>query len=541
MSKTKMSLMLGMAMIALPALSKVETIKNKSETVYQVSVDDLNTEKVSIEGQEFNRIRFVGVDGFTGIKHDVGAPEIPVIRFYVNADSKKDIAVEKLAAKKSITKSISNIIPVLPSLEKIKSAHYSASDLVVSKSFVNNKAYEIQKVGVARGVNQYLITLYPAAFVNNQLTLTASFQVTVKNSKLENEIPMKAQDSFLFVVGPKFSKSPSLEQYKLFKKNLGFNVLTLNTTSSDSPDMIRDDIIDLYKQNPSLKYVLIIGDSDDVPAHTSTHISGITDHYYASLDDYENDLNTPELFVGRASVTSELELSKVLSKFTKYVATDYTSQNWIKNVSFLATDDRYLVAEATHNYAIDTYTKKAGFMGFFPASAEKGGDKLYAITHRVPNSKVQEALGVGRTIVDYSGHGANTFWDAPRVTQADVRALKSSSLPFVISNACITGDFRVAESFAETWQRHEFGAIMFWGSMDSTFWDEDDILERKMFDGIFTQKKKHFGEITYFSLAEMWKFYGGNDNSKYYWETYHMFGDPSVNLKTTPFDGLITE
>jgi hypothetical protein len=108
----------------------------------------------------------------------------------------------------------------------------------------------------------------------------------------------------------------------------------------------------------------------------------------------------------------------------------------------------------------------------------------------------------------------------------------------VISNACITGDFREDESFAETWIRHEFGAIMFFGSMDSSYWDEDDILERRMFDGIFTLNKQNFGEITDFGLSETWRHYGGEEKSKYYRETYHMFGDPSLKLKISPFQVL---
>jgi hypothetical protein len=67
--------------------------------------------------------------------------------------------------------------------------------------------------------------------------------------------------------------------------------------------------------------------------------------------------------------------------------------------------------------------------------------------------------------------------------------------------------------------------------MDSSYWDEDDILERRMFDGIFTQKKLNFGEITDHALSEVWKHYGGKNRSAYYWETYHVFGDPSINLR----------
>jgi hypothetical protein len=191
----------------------------------------------------------------------------------------------------------------------------------------------------------------------------------------------------------------------------------------------------------------------------------------------------------------------------------------------VARDRRPLeVAEGTHNYVIDTYTRGLGFKGVFPRSPNAGGDMLYAITHKATAEDTVNTIRQGRTLIQYSGHGANTYWDAPRVTQEDVRSIESDALPFVVSNACITGDFRVDESFAETWQRHPKGAIVFWGSMDNTYWDEDDILERRQADGMYRDGLKS-------ALSQMWAHYGGQGKSKYYWETYTIFGDPSLEYR----------
>ena len=289
----------------------------------------------------------------------------------------------------------------------------------------------------------------------------------------------------------------------------------------------------MYAKKKKRAYVVVIGDDSDVPAHESDTIAGITDHYYACMDaDYAKDIFTPDLAVGRIAVADEAQLAVVLKKYTNYTNGTFRTMDWVNSVSFLGTDDRYEVAEGTHNYVIDTYTKAKGYTGVFPSAREAaGGDRLYAITNRATTDDVMKAIGLGRSIVDYSGHGANTYWAGPEFDQSNVRALKASGLPFVISNACITGDFRVGESFAETWQRHEFGAVMFWGSMDSTYWDEDDILERRMFDGIFRDKTLVFGDITRFAMVEMAKFYGNAGRSAYYFETYHMFGDPSMTLR----------
>src|SRR5439155_4990228 len=106
--------------------------------------------------------------------------------------------------------------------------------------------------------------------------------------------------------------------------------------------------------------------------------------------------------------------------------------------------------------------------------------------------------------------------------------LKSESSPFVSSQACNTADFTDGESFAEAWQRHPKGSIVFWGSVDVLFWDHgDDLLARAMYDSIYRDHKLVFSEFIDDSILRYWGYYGGAHLSKYYWETYETFGDPS--------------
>lgn len=528
--------LLGLSVLSGQTNASVSIQKQSFKTTYSVNVEDIKLENKVIEGQVFAKATLVGVDGFAGVRHEVGAPEIPVIRFYVTAASKQDIKIESanLKSEKSFVAS-NDLIPVLPPLAKIPGAKYNLKGMNYAKSMASfpEMNYQIAEAGIKNGQKQMLVTLYPVKYVSALKTLkvVTSFKVVVKEDETPSSAP--GNEGFVFIIGSQFKNSASLAEYMDLKRRMGFNVVRLDVTSSTSADQIRAKLQGMVKTY-NLKFGLIIGDAEDVTSHESINISGFTDHYYAALDgDYESDMNAPELGIGRISVTNEQELAVVLNKYTRYVKGEFTSQNWLNNVSFLATNDRYTVAEGTHNYVIDTHTKKAGYVGVFPKANQAGGDQLYAITHHVADEKVHDTLGLGRTIIDYSGHGANTFWDAPRVSQDDVRNLKSTSLPFVISNACITGDFRVDESFAETWQRHAQGAVMYWGSMDSSYWDEDDILERRMFDGIYTGGKEDFTQITENAQLELWKFYGGEGSSKYYRETYLLFGDPSLKLRTS--------
>lgn len=520
------TLVLGLASTATFAITRVQDFGDK--VIYEFSVDSLDFESKNFDGEIFNEATLQGVGQYGAIYHEMGAPELPVIRLIVEANNASDIHVTQRNFKSFVSVDAQALKPVMISPAKMVGTRYKYS--TKSKKSSLPSTYSIKKYGSVNGRKQFSVTLYPVSFDAAQETLSVERSYSIEVTKTK-EAP-RNNNGLLFVVGEQFKNSASLTSYEQLKKTQGFEVSRLNAGKM-TPEQIRSAIQAQSKKSKNLSYVIVIGDEDDVPAKESLTISGVTDHYYACIDteDYDSDILTPDLMVGRFSVSNEGELAAVIRKYSLYMSGNFRTLDWLNNVSFLATDDRYTVAEGSHNYAIDTYTQKKGYTGIFPVARQAGGDKLYAITYRAGNSEVMDAISAGRSIVDYSGHGATTYWDAPQVDQSDVRSLKSSGLPFVISNACITGDFRVDESFAETWQRHEWGAVMFWGSMDSTYWDEDDILEKAMFDGIFRGKKLVFGSITHYALGEMAKHYGGENRSKYYWETYHMFGDPSMSLR----------
>lgn len=523
------------------AWARVEIRDQGNERVYTISLEDPKFSGLQLANRAFSKMELIGADGYTGILAQEGNPELPVIRLLLPAEKARVTATGAQVLR--LPNRDAPIRPFLPSAVKIRGSEQRFvmnQKTYRSASPFPNRNYMIAPAGSIRGQKQILVTLFPANYRpgTGSIDFRRSFEVRIPrdNGKSTEASLNNGQSTIAFVVGQKFAQSPSLKRYVEFKEGQGFKVEQIVRTQ-ETPQEIRAGLRRLYAQNPqALRFAILVGDAEDVPGYESTHISGITDHYYSSLDtdNYDQDIFTPDIAVGRFSATNESELEAMVEKYIAYQRGIFANERWLNSAAFLATDDRYQVAEASHNYVIDTYTKALGYQGIFPTSNNPGGDQLYAITHHAPASTVQEALRAGRTIVDYSGHGAETFWDAPRVTQDDVRALRDdSALPFVISNACITANFRVEESFAETWQRHRYGAVAFWGSMDSTYWDEDDILERRMFDGIYTLNKNNFGEITQYGLSELAKHYGNGGRSDYYWETYHLFGDPSALLRTS--------
>jgi len=296
---------------------------------------------------------------------------------------------------------------------------------------------------------------------------------------------------------------------------------------------VKDYIQDAYDTWPTPPaYVLLVGDTDTMAGWNSVSAGEITDLYYATMDG-SSDWH-PDIGRGRFPVRSPEQTTIMVDKYLAYAALT-GQEDWLKWASFPATCDQYQVAEGTHNYVINTHTGPNGYTGTFPNNPEYGGDKLYCITHGATGSDIQNAVNQGRWVVIYSGHGSHTGWEMG-YGQDDVQSLTNYGMfPFVASHACITGDFSLVEVYGETWVLQENkAALAFWGSSDSSYWDEDDILERAVFDSLFTPLNAYpdVTGMTYDGLAATENAYPGS--ARYYWETYNILGDPALKVFMEP-------
>jgi hypothetical protein len=153
---------------------------------------------------------------------------------------------------------------------------------------------------------------------------------------------------------------------------------------------------------------------------------------------------------------------------------------------------------------------------------------------------VATALNDGQTIMAYTGHGSQTSWAGPSFTQANVNVLTNSYMSsFVTSFACLTGDFNYGECFGETWIRAQGkGAIAFWGSSVYSYWDEDDILQRRMFDAFWDSGYSWLGGMTVKAKMDLGRYYNwdsynnGGVTVRRYFEMYNILGDAAVDMYT---------
>jgi hypothetical protein len=190
-----------------------------------------------------------------------------------------------------------------------------------------------------------------------------------------------------------------------------------------------------------------------------------------------------------------------------------------KNI-FMSSTDNWQISEGTHNYVIDQYFNPAGYTNL----------KLYTYTYGATTQQLINALNDNQQFAIYSGHGGEYSWaDGPPLSQPQVRDLTNTWYPFVYSFACVTGSYQVSECFGETWLRTENGASTFYGSSVKSYWDEDDILEKKIFEAMFEDELTRVTPMFDQGKIYLVNYYGGiTGTTLRYMEMYNLMGDPSM-------------
>ena len=336
----------------------------------------------------------------------------------------------------------------------------------------------------------------------------------------------------LIICAPIFENNADLQEFMEWKAQKGYQVtlVTTNETGS-SRQQIKDYIQNAYDEwEVPPVHVLLIGDTDDIPYFIgSGAFNPGTDLNYACLEgtDY-----FPDVGIGRLSVITPVQLGYVLHKVLNFERVEWLgNDDWERHGSFLASTDNWQVSEGTHNFVITNYLNPQGYTS----------DRLFTHTYNANVGQVIAAVNQGRSLVIYSGHGYITFWaDGPAMYQSQVRDLYNQVFPFVCSFACETGQFQAEECFGETWIRDPEAGVAYMGASVSSLWDQDDILERRLFEGFFDNQSPgdsvNFtwlsGMINYAKLR-LYQYYGNTDIVQMYFEMYNLLGDPSVDVWTS--------
>lgn len=549
----------GAAPAAETALSWEIVSSNDTGLVIDIRVPEISI----IQAGGFSRVDCPGAS----VMQRAGAPALPLLGKLVAVPAGSNPRIE--AIETSDVRMIdvpARVAPFSPDVSKLLSPGMSACP-ADEKIYGVNEFYpstrgKIRECVVFRGLTMAALELYPAnynpaagtilypasmrvriSFDNADMQASAASAARAANTPFSgvmdefclnhraflepsagdgawpNPVPMV----YLVISADEFlSQAGAFAEWKTLK---GFEtvVVPMSQIGSTADDIILF-VTDAYENWPSPpSYLLLFGDTNTIPGDKGdTSLWGIlkhkTDLHYACVDgaDY-----IPDIAYGRFPVRTSAEAWGMVETAVSYERYDLASTEWLDTAVFIGGEDSsyWQVAEATHRYVIANHIIPAG-MDYTAIRGHFGGS----------TSDITEAVNAGAMLVNYSGHGSTTTWVEPAYSQNNVRNLVNvGEHPFVISNACDTGKYDNTECFAETWVRQgDAGGISFYGASNSTMWDGDDILERRMFDVVFDTPYTTAGEMTI--GGQLFLYGSGYGRSHYYFEVYNLMGDPSIDL-----------
>ena len=543
----------------------VNSVSNiqKDDNIFSIELEFSPSEYIfsteQTKGGLFAGIELAG-EGFNYVQ---GIPKLPTIRRFVEIPSDSQPEIELIDASWQQT-SLNElglpkyIIPNQDSKEKVpekKQEFIFNQDFYLKDMLVPEKITDIIETGNIRSRSYAFIEISPVRYnpSNGEIFLMKSCRIRIRcqNTNIQRTLeridrfysqtyeqlfekalinygsfePMhekRGQDGYLIIVHDTFKEE--IQPLADWKEILGYDV-TITKTSEVPGGSDKEDILNYIEdayynwENPPV-FVLLVGDTEQIPTFTGIACYTATDLRYVTIDGEDF---FPDMFLGRFPVSTESEVQNMVEKTLYYELGNFSSNDWIKKATFIASEDYYWIAEQTHNYVIENYME--------PQDYES--DKLYVHTYGATTQDVTDAINEGKSLVIYSGHGYVTSWtDGPAYAKSDVQTLMNENMyPFVCSFACLTNAYDHPECFGEAWVRQEDkAALAFWGSSADTYWYEDDYLEKVMFKAWLEDGLCWIGGMTDMALIYFYQNYSGGGYSRYYFEAFNINGDPSVEI-----------
>jgi hypothetical protein len=321
--------------------------------------------------------------------------------------------------------------------------------------------------------------------------------------------------------------APAMQAFVDWKNQSGLpTTMVLMTQVGTTSTQVKTFIADRYNQssNPKLAFVLLVGDSGQIPTPTSD--GGSADPTYGKIagDDWY-----PEVFVGRFSAENIAQVQTQVLRSVNYekeplLAGDawYAKGTGIASNQGPGDDGEY---DNQHIRNIGTKLLNCGYTFV---------DSIY--DPDATAAMVATALNQGRSIINYCGHGSQNAWSSSSFSSSNVNALTNDHmLPFIFSVACVNGQFASATCFAEAWLRashdgNPTGAVATYMSSVNQSWNPPMAAEDEADDLLLEDRARTFGSLCFNGSCLMIDQYGSAGATEF--NTWHIFGDPSLRVRT---------
>ncbi len=553
----------------------------------RVDVGELNFDEINTSEGQFILITSDGL----GSSQNIGEPNLPILNRLISIPYGCELQCEVTSSEyQDISLSDLNltnpIMPVQPPLSKgvdPATVPFEYNRSVYQQSgYYSQQLASAQILGVMRAMRMGLVSIAPIQYNPLENTLRVYKTVTVHISYLHPDwtttrqtwerldspvystvygqvFNYVGQESMLLedhtrypikyvIVSPRMFET-QLQPFIQWKIKKGFKVVVgytdvIGTTNT----AIKTWIHNLYDagtpDDPAPSFVLLVGDAQQIPPFSfSTHISDL------SFCEFTND-TYPEIYYGRFSAQTVAQLTPQIDKtleYEKYLMPDPSYLGRVTMISGVDANYAQHQGNGQINYGTRYY--------FNSAHGITSNTWLYPASNGNVEAAIIATINSGVSFINYTAHGSHDGWADPSLSTSNVNALTNAhKYTLAVGNCCLTNTFGTDYSdpcMGEAWlQGANKGAIGYIGASNNSYWDEDyywgvgwhtvidngpdyDPTRLGAYDGVF---HTHGEPVSRHYVTNDAMLYCGNlavtqsgsSMIAYYWQIYHLMGDPSV-------------
>jgi len=530
------------------AVNVVVEESNNTRTVVRFEIEDYTTQPIDINGDTYYQIN---VDGESNLLNK-GEPSLPRICRSIIIPNDASMEIEVISSEyvdipdMAVAPSKGNLLRTVDP-EKVP---YTFGSVFQSSDWYPSNLASIRKPHIQRDFRGTVIDLNSFQYnaEKNTLRVYTSVTVEVKNIGPSTEnVLTRVNDGivsdFEMIYKRRYinydllaSRYTSVGEigdlliitHDLFadamaplvewKQQKGIHTTIVNISAiGNNSTAIGNYIQNLYNTS-NLAFVLLVGDAAQIASPYSS--GGSSDPSYAKVAGSDH---YPDIFIGRFSAENIPQVTTQVERTLTYEMNPPGADWFHKGTGVGSNQGPGHFGEYDDEH-LDLIRDKLLAYNYTHV------DQIYDYSGTA--AMVTAALNEGRGIINYCGHGSTTSWSSTGYSNTHVNNLTNDNkLPFIISVACVNGDFAAYTCFAEAWMRASHngaptGAIGTYMSSINQSWDPPMDAQDEVVDLLVADEKFTYGGLCYNGSCKMIDINGSGGVSMY--DTWHIFGDPSV-------------
>ncbi len=543
--------------------NSVDLLEDTSESIsLEMKLGSYSRDKLLIAGKEYYSLALEG----EGLILDKGAPQLPTLARSLIIDDYSSYTLDLVASE-----FIDVNLAIAPSKGVLtRDIDPNSIPFEFGQAYKNDKFYpdsitNLSSPYIMRNLRGLTVKFNPIQYnpVSGITRIYTSIKVKLMKSKSQgiNILTRKAQrnSSFDFIqrnhflnysedryeslseVGSMMIIAPAnyfntLQPFVNWKRDKGIRVSLIDVaTIGNDSNLIKTSIQNYYNNDNNLTYVLLVGDANQLASPSVS--GGGSDPSYSLV---AGDDSYPDILIGRFSAENTSQLATQVERTIAY--------------------ERDINSTVTHlNKAIGIASSQGGVTNGDMGESDIEHMNLiredllaynYTSVDRIYDpsasaSNVASALEEGRAFVNYVGHGSTTSWGTTGFSNSHINNLSNvEKLPFIVSVACVNGNFVSNTCFAEAWLRatnngDPSGAIAIYASSINQSWNSPMRAQDEITDLLVSEQLTTIGGLFYSGSCQMIDTYGTDGIEMF--KTWNIFGDPSLQVRTNTPQEIIVE